>query len=760
MKITFLAAEVPLTKTFNLENGQITKVGHPKIVDYTSIHYEVTDLMDFAERLQHHAPKGHCLLKGNTTRPLTTESRAGTTNPNEPTQWLCLDLDGLKHITSVEQFMHSIGMGDVCYVVQYSASMGVLPDKGLSAHVFVLLDRSHLPDALKLWLKHKNFSVPGLEQGISLSRTGNALRWTLDVTTCQADKLIYIAPPLLGEGVKDSFEGPRIKVVLKDRPRATLTESGNPEVLRGQEQRKMDSLRTVLGLEKKKWDRAQTSHGVTYMPKPDISSLTDVREERGFIYLNLNGGDSWGYWHPKDNPEFIRNFKGEPVYRTKELLPDYYAGLMRDRRAELRTDDLVYLGFRDFDGSTYYNGTWDEANGVLKLAATKGEQQVRDFLTERGQPQPEVLPTWDMTYDPCDPRTVDVQAKWINTYQPSEMERRYAKSPKVVTEIPAVTRTVWLHALGGSEECFAHFVNWCACLLQLKQPLQTAWFMQGVQGTGKGIIFNEYLQPMLGGGNVVEKRMEEFESEFNGFLDGKVLVFVDEAQMEEQRRTKVLENTFKNMITEPRISVRHMRQMHRVVKSYLNFIIASNRHGIRLDDTDRRYNVAPYQESPLPKPDDAMMKSIRDSAWPTYCYLRGLKVNTTDARRALNNDAKRKLADLSRNSIQSACDAIRTGDLEYFEAQVQETTSGLHGREQDAAIDYKNLVRAMGSHQCLAREELLVLFTWTVGENVPRGAVKFSNMLKQNRVELKSVRRGDKTFRGVPVKWIKVPTTA
>jgi hypothetical protein len=41
-----------------------------------------------------------------------------------------------------------------------------------------------------------------------------------------------------------------------------------------------------------------------------------MKMERGFVYFNLNGGDSWAYYHPIDNPTFIRNFKGEPMYRT------------------------------------------------------------------------------------------------------------------------------------------------------------------------------------------------------------------------------------------------------------------------------------------------------------------------------------------------------------------------------------------------------------------------------------------------------------
>jgi hypothetical protein len=750
MKLTYLEAEVPLTKTFSLENGEIKKIGHPKMIDCTSHHYEVPDLAAFYERTQHHAALGHCLLKGNSARELKMESRAGTTDANAPTEWVCLDLDGLKHIHTVDEFMDQVGLSDVSYIVQYSSSMGVLPAKGLSAHIFVLLDRPWLPDALKQWLKHKNFAVPGLRSGLGLTRTGNALRWTLDVTTCQNDKLIYIAPPLLEGGVKDSFEGERIRLVAKKHERATLTDAINTEGNRLSEQRALDGLREANGLEKKKWDRSKTTHGVTYMPKPDASTLTGLKEERGFVYLNLNNGDSWGYYHPKDNPEFIKNFKGEPIYRTAELLPEYWQNLQREKRLERRADDRMYLVFRNFEDSTYYNGTYDPTTEELRLAAAKGEQQVRDWLTEHGQPQPEVLETWDMVYAPTSLERVDVAKKWVNTYQPSELERRYRKAPEVVAEIPATWARVFRHALGSDEECFEHFVNWVACTLQFKQRTETAWVMHGVEGTGKGLIFNELLHPALGS-SAFGTRMGAFEGQFNGFLDGKVLVFVDESQMDAHQTAQVLEGDFRNYITEPFTSIRHMRQTAREVPSHLNFVIASNKGAVVLNDTDRRYNVAPYQREKL-KITPEEVQELRDTQWQCYCYLMGLKADPNRARRALDNAAKRSLAAMSRNSVEEACKALVEGDLEFFRGYVATGTTGLSSKEQDLALDYKKLVEEMPQYEKLSRDELFVLLSWVIGGLSPAPA-KFTKLLSHNRITLTKVRRDGKQFRGMEVKW-------
>lgn len=757
MKITFLEAEVPLTKTFALENGQITKIGHPKMIDCTSHHYDVKDLSEFAVRLHWHAARGHCLLKGNTARELKMESRAGTTDPNAPTTWLCLDLDGLKHIRSVQEFMDSIGLGDVSYVVQYSASSGVLPDRGLSAHVFVLLDREHLPDALKQWLKHKNFSVPGLRAGVSLTRTGNALRWTLDVTTCQNDKLIYIAPPLLGVGVTDGFEGERIQLVQRVKPMATLDASGvNPEVNRAQEQLVLDALRAEKGLEKKKWDRTKSVHGMTFMPSPDVSTLTGIKEERGFVYLNLNGGDSWGYYHTKDNPDFVRNFKGEPNYRTSELLPDYWAGLQRAKRVERNMDDKAYLIFRDFAGSTYYNAVYDPVENELKIASVRSEQQARDFLTQHGQTQPEIMETWDLKYDPQTYERVSQEGCWLNLYQPSSMERQWRKAPEKVTQLPAIARRWWLNALANDEACLERLVNWMACLVQFKCRLETGWYLQGEQGTGKSLIFAEWLRPMLGDTNVLEKGMEELETEFTGFLENKMLVMVNEGDIDQQRSAKIIESRLKRMVSDKFVSVRHMRQEHREVPNLLNFILTSNRHGVNIENSDRRWNVAPYQSVVPPKPSPAEMAEIRASVWPVYCYFMQYPADIELARHALDNQAKADMIEKSRNSIEAACASLLAGDYTYFTKYVERDPLGLSNSERELASQYNELVGKMREYDALSRQEVHVLINWLTGEISP-AASRFSKMLAMNRIVLTSVRRsGAKApFHGMKVNWRK-----
>ncbi len=66
----------------------------------------------------------------------------------------------------------------------------------------MLLDKPYAAPLIKQWLVQKNHEVPLLNASMTLTKTGNALTWPLDISACQNDKLIYIAPPVL-KGIKD-----------------------------------------------------------------------------------------------------------------------------------------------------------------------------------------------------------------------------------------------------------------------------------------------------------------------------------------------------------------------------------------------------------------------------------------------------------------------------------------------------------------------------------------------------------------------------
>jgi len=756
MKATFLAAAVPLTKTFTIEDGQLKKTSHPRIIDCSSYEHEFETIEDLYNCIQAHAEAGHCFLKGSVTRQLVTESRAGATNLNEATRVLLLDLDGLRSVADVEAFLAQLRLNIVDYIVQYSSSMGVVPERGISAHIYILLDKPWFPAMLKQWLIHANITNYALRQNLGLTRTCNALRWALDVSTCQNDKLIYIAPPILGEGVVDHFKGERIQLVKKQKRYVELEALGpipSAEANKIASETALNELREKAGLPKRKRITYKSEGQTEYMVKPDQAVVTGVRKERGFVYLNLNNGDSWGYYHPEGNAEFIHNFKGEPIYKTSELAPDYWTEAKKDA-AKPRFDPsgVLYLAFRDFRTASYWNGTWNKGTDKLELAQAKGTEQLRDFLKQHEQPIGDYVPDWHLAFNPMDPVVVNVEGRTINTFQPTKYMRLEAH-PGVIP--PLIRRTI-LHALGGSEECFDYMMNWMAVILQYRCMAESAWVLHGRTGTGKGLFLNKILRPLFR--YVVSKRTREFDSQFNAFMEECLILWIDEAEIALAPGHHLIEQDLKNYIKEPVISIRRMQMTAFQARNYMSLILASNKKEIvTLASDDRRFNVAPFQTQELIVTPHEVDFGFDEELEEFARYLLAYPADRQRCRVPLRNEAKDKMTHLSQTAMEVVCNALLEGNFPFLWEQrpMQHLKEGSGNTSADIAGGrYLRLMGeiARGNRQVLLREEVQDILAWTVG-SIPASPVKFSSTIKHHGIILVSTSREGRSVRGMKVEW-------
>jgi len=254
-RVAFLESSIPLTKTFVInEGGNLEKSSYPLVSKFTSYEEDILALHELFDAIERHSSFNRCLLKGELQRPLIKESRAGSTSASIPTNFLVLDIDAneLNTIESVEQLLRLLPpeFDSISHIVQYSCSMGVDPHRTLSCHVYFWLDKAYRPSLLKEWLRHINFQVKELEGQMDLTASGMALKWPLDISVAQNDKLIYIAPPFLGDGVEDNFDlGDRVSLISKDKdtlkPKLGVVNAATNKEL---EAKKIQILRKARGL--------------------------------------------------------------------------------------------------------------------------------------------------------------------------------------------------------------------------------------------------------------------------------------------------------------------------------------------------------------------------------------------------------------------------------------------------------------------------------------------------------------------------------
>ena len=749
MRINFLAASdgTSLSKTLEeIAPGTYKETSYPHVAKFSSIERIVSSIEEFYAHTKACAEEGLCLLKGALDRPLLNELRAGHTDSSVATSWLCLDVDYAVLAQTPQQWLEALSpeFKDVGFVFQHSSS-SQKQSPGWRGHFFVLLDSPQSPQVLKQWLIQKNLACTSLQPHIGLSASGGALTYPLDVTTCQNDKLLYIAPPTC-----IGFQPTLQQIELHGGPPAQLQVEISAAANQLAVRKLIDILRKTAKLEKKTFKIVQKA-GHEIMMNPDPVTVTGKKEARDFVYLNLNGGDSWAYFFPLDNPEILYNFKGEPCMYMQDIDKDIYY--------EYRTvtsdsvGEFVPFGFLWPNDDSYYRGFANRQNGELKWLHPVGSKgKLRDFFVQHGEtPLPGwVVPEWQMVFDPTTEGRVDFNAQQVNTYK----RTRYMVNAAHSTTIPAtIDRVITSVCVDAATK--AHFLNWLAAIFQTRSKTNTAWIFQGVQGTGKGVLLTRVITPLIGAPYCHEMTMDRLDDDFNAYLSENIILFIDEAKITDSRNGERLLNRIKNLVTEPEQHIRGMRRNAVTRSNYSNVILGSNYDEIiPLEVSDRRFNVAPRQEKPIQLDyDDIITIESELSAFANF--LHGYAVDAKQVKKVMLSEARTQLIELSSTTVDCFFHAITNGDLSYFTQYVDNSIKpDLEGiRYHDYITVIKRWIAYDATEGChVTRDELRICYQYLQGASI--SASKFSRMCKRYGLHMVPVRIDADVRRGVPsVPW-------
>lgn len=760
-KLTFLSASLPLTKTIELlPDGTLFKTPYPLVSNFTSHTSDIATIQDFHKLLLKYAvsPQKPCLLKGNLTRELVCESRKGTTQTNDSTQWVCLDLDKAP-FSSPEEVMRALGLEDISYIAQYSSSYKLdKKDKRLSCHIFLLLNAPIAAPQLKSWLMHLNQSVPVLEKAIELSKSAAALHWPLDITTCQSDKLLYTAMPVFKGLLSPIKEADRIALVVKKLPSLPIQriELKPIETLKKKAQEKLNQLRLDAGFSNIKNKVRMVGEYEVQAGVGEIASY-QVLDCGEYNRLNLNDGDSQAYWHHKSDPTYLHNFKGEPSLLLKEVLPHYYADLIRNAKSTNTTPSVqgdLLLAFRDKVTATYWKGTWNPDDQVLDLHTVKSELQLDHFLQGHGQSLGAFIPEWQIRFDPHNLTVVDEVAKTVNTFIPTEYMRLGKKNKKGGDGYPIIQRI--LDSCIGVGDIQAHFLNWIAVVWQMKKKPLTAWALHGIEGTGKGLLFHNILRPLFGNKHAVQKRASELNSQFNGWLEPALIAFIDEIDADMFVNAKSVEADLRTMITEPTVTIRRMRTDSYEVPNFTAFIFASNKkRPVSIPQGDRRFNIGVFQHEKLVISQDEI-DSIEDELSAFAYMLSHYKADFHRAKTVLQTEDRIAIQRLSITSVDTLAADLLSGNLvSLWDAMPDESLAESSGMVSVTATAYAALVRRFSKETVskITRDELCVIFTHCIGK-MPDGAHKQSAFLRHHGIETKRLRFGNQLEYGLEITWV------
>ena len=711
MEITFFsAAGCSFTKHFGA-NGNVQPYPHVKKM---SSHVEtISSIEELHESLVSNGNKGHCLLKGNLKDGvvLSEESRANKTDRFAYTQLLVLDIDGLpldsfKNIKTfnrtkikalAEQIVSTMpeALHNVSYIVQASASLGLKKGK-VSLHIFMLLDIPIPPKSIKLWLKYVNLESDLLREQATLSVNGTSLCYILDPSVADNSKVIFIAPPTFEDPKQNPFKNndDRIVLVKKQSSSFDLAElfgTLNAQQLQELESETKKELRKSLNIKTNKKDKFQslTIKDETYevLQNPNRMSINpySMNEELGIVHCNINNGDSHAYWFWLRDPEFMMNFKDEPIWRIADADPEFANSI-----PDLFDDHIAALGqvqkavfVRDYFSDTYYNGVFDPDAGQFThdypLVPTS-KQAEESFMKTQGRVTQDFVPDAKIIFDPTNKNTTDLTTigKYvINMYQESDYitnanlempELSLGTAIEIKEHCPTIYKLIF-HMLGEGNEEFERFINWLAYIYQCKEKTQVAWVLTGIQGTGKGLFYQRVLKPLFGDSQCPMRTLESMEEKFNRYMRNALFLVLDEFHMASSREKK-LEDKLKNLITEPTLSLRAMHSDSKEIKSYTNFIILSNKYDpVKMPLNDRRYSIAPRQEIKIldayPEIIDELSSNQHELLNFSGCLAK-FKYDENIAKTAFQNTAKEKMRNLAMDNLEFFANQVAIGQLNYF----------------------------------------------------------------------------------------------
>ena len=713
MQLTFLeaASGQRLSKHHSVVNGFTP---YPHVKNVTSHEHTIpldgTGLANLERLMRDHSTNGHCLLKGGLKRPLENESRAGKTDRVSYSNLLVLDIDGITipghtnpktfNSTDISKLAKVVmrelpaAVQDCSFIAQASASLGLKGEK-VSLHIFILLSHALPAKAMKLWFQHCNFESKLFSSQLELSSNGHSLKYPLDISVADNSKLIFIAPPTFEDGTHDPFTDcderiVRVSGITDTLDLGKLMSDISPEVVHQRSNEHKNKLRVKRGFNAKK-ERLTIAtvdnKSEEILTNPDRMSIQITDDTNPpYIRCNVNGGDSNAYYFKLEDPTYMFNFKGEPIWSIEQADPDFYKTLFDVYQEEMAKEGRATfpVALRDYYTDTHYNGVFDpnlnqfsEDFPLMPCASSS----IEGFMRSHGRSRPDFVPDARVVFDPAsDEAAVNLSTVpyFVNMFRKTEylLSKReheplsMGDAAKIADSCPLIYKLM-THILGGQNLEVEHFTNWLAYIFQTRRKAMTAWVLQGVPGTGKGIFYTKVLRPLFGNEHVPMRALQNIEEQFNLYMRQALFLVVDEFHMASANSGAMkIADKLKNAITENTMTIRAMRSNQVEMPNYTNFIFLTNRmDAVKIEEGDRRYNIAPRQEQKLEHVYPEVIEGIDDISAELHKFaalLRNYNVNKQLVRTPIANNAKAQMAQVTMSVMEEFFAAVRHGNLGFF----------------------------------------------------------------------------------------------
>ena len=305
-----------------------------------------------------------------------------------------------------------------------------------------------------------------------------------------------------------------------------------------------------------------------------------------------------------------------------------------------------------------------------------------------------------------------------------------------------------------------YFINWLAYGMQTLKKAQTSIISKGTQGTGKGVIYEQIIQYMIGEKYTTLLENEALKSRFNGELENKLFVLANEIKADFREGNTSYER-LKMYITDSQIRFEEKNTKARTIPNFFNMWFHSNNDvPLQIQGSDRRYTVFNTKSRKLIEVSEALgfehisdyieaINKERDS----FIYdIMSIKYNKYQATTPLETEEKELIYEASMSKIEVLSDKLKKLDIAYFQDTIEDFYQG--GEMQNVSMDLNKL--NISNPIEFVRE----LQKQMNGNHIKNGIAKvlYKIFVNENESDRKIWLQFNKHFGKAEHKWIDVKT--
>ena len=242
-----------------------------------------------------------------------------------------------------------------------------------------------------------------------------------------------------------------------------------------------------------------------------------------------------------------------------------------------------------------------------------------------------------------------------------------------------------------TKERMNYFINWLAYGLQTLTKARTAIISKGVQGSGKGVIFEKIIQHAIGKNYTTIIENEALKSRFNGELENKLFVLANEIKSDFREGNSTYEK-LKMYVSDSEIRFEEKNIRARTIPNFFNIWFHSNNDvPLQIQGSDRRYTVFNTKNRKLTEVSQELgyehisdyIKAIEEERDNFIYEIMSLKYDSILASTPFHTEEKELIYEASMSKMEVLSDKLKKKSIEYFQDIIEEFYQ---------SVEYDNLI--------------------------------------------------------------------